>query len=64
MAAYEVKNEKNRRVGKDLLFLFYGNLWKSALDRIYHKPDGHIMSIYHRGHKFRIYRKLKNKIEL
>ena len=54
---YEVKNEKNRSVGIDILYLFYGNLCQLAMDNLNHQVDGYISTIRHNGQKFRVYRK-------
>ena len=58
MKNYEIRNEENIIVGFDLLFMFYGNLWESILDRLDHQYDGHVSTIQHEGHKYRIYRKI------
>ncbi len=54
---YEVKNEENRSVGIDILYLFYGNLWQLAMDNLKHQVDGYVSTIQHNGQKFRVYRK-------
>ncbi len=58
---YEVKNEENRSVGIDILYLFYGNLWQLAMDNLKHQVDGYISTIRHNGQKFRVYRKLNTQ---
>ncbi len=56
-SAYEVINEKNDKIGIHLLVHYYGNLWRSALDRLNHQVDGYLLTIKHKGQTFRIYRK-------
>jgi hypothetical protein len=58
MQNYEIRNEENIKIGFDLLFMFYGKLWESILDRLEHKYDGHVGTIQHKGHKYKIYRKV------
>jgi len=53
---YEVKNEKNRHVGTSILLLYFGDLWKFALDKLNSQVDGFLMTIRYEGHEFRIYR--------
>ncbi len=60
MNEYEVRNEMNQNLGNDILMMFYGNLWKSALDRISHRSDGHLFTICHNGEKLKIYRISRN----
>ncbi len=58
MAGYEILNENGASVGPTVLSLFYGNLWKTALDRLSHQHDGHIITIFHMGQKLKVYRKI------
>ncbi len=59
--AYEVKNEGNRSVGNDILYLFYGNLWQLAMGNLKHQADGYVSTIQHNGQSFRVYRKLNTQ---
>lgn len=56
---YSVKTEDNHEVGIDILVQFYGDIWKSVLDRVTGKIDGHLFAISHNGYKFDVYRKHK-----
>ena len=59
--AYEVKDKKGKVVDVDILILFYGSLWESALNRIEHQVDGYVHSIQHNCECFKIYRKLESQ---
>jgi hypothetical protein len=54
---YEIMNEKGRQVGRDILIRFYGRVWESALDRLCHRSDGHLLTIRYQGENFRVYRR-------
>ena len=56
---YSVKAEDNHEVGIDILVQFYGDVWKSVLDRVTGKIDGHLFTISHNGYRFNVYRKHK-----
>ena len=57
MARYEIKNEFGMEVCTGILRLFYGNLWEAALDRLNHRQDGYLRSLYHQDHEYRVYRR-------
>ncbi|UCF95304.1 MAG: hypothetical protein JSW39_14525 [Desulfobacterales bacterium] len=56
MGHYEIINEEDQRVTLDILARFYGNLWRSVLDRLNHTYDGYVLTIHDRNCAFRIYR--------
>jgi len=56
---YEVTNKLGDNVGINILLLYYGNLWESAMRRLEHKMDGYIFTIQHMGNSFKVYRKTK-----
>ncbi len=58
---YEIKDEDDMNVALDVLTLYYGNLWESALDRLGHQCDGHLLTIQHEGQRLKIYRKIDQK---
>ena len=58
MLRYKVINEKNHAVDQNILHLFYGDLWESALDRIHHQVDGLLFTISHCGERYRVYRSI------
>ncbi len=53
---YEVKDKTGESMGISILFLYYGQLWESALNRLYHKIDGHLFTIMHQGTSYGVYR--------
>jgi hypothetical protein len=58
MSDYRVWNESGLEVCTGILRLFYGKLWRSILDRLDHRFDGYLRSLYCWGEEFRIYRDL------
>jgi len=58
---YKVRNESNKDVSVNVLMLYWGNLWKSILDRQNYKCDGFIMTISYEGEKYKIYRNMRNQ---
>ena len=40
MGHYEIKNENGLDVDAEILEHYYGNSWRSVLDRLDHKYDG------------------------
>lgn len=60
MVYYEIKNEDGSAEDINLLLMFFGNLWRSALSRLHHECDGRVLTISLHGKKYYIYRKLKN----
>ncbi len=61
---YEVRNDRGKISGRNLLILYFGNLWESALDRLDHQIDGFIMTINHQDRKFKVYRKINDERHL
>jgi len=58
-AAYEVKSETGKNVGVNILLLYYGELWQTAMDRLNYRFDGHMFTICHEGEKYTVYRKVR-----
>ena len=58
MNRYEIRNEKGFDVDEDILERYYGNSWRSVLDRLNHKYDGYLMTIHHQDFELHIYRVL------
>jgi hypothetical protein len=58
MNRYEIRNEKGLDVDEDILERYYGNSWRSVLDRLNHKYDGYLMTIHHQDFELHIYRVL------
>ncbi len=56
MDLYKVKNEENIDVTDSILLMYFGKTWRIVLDRLNHKYDGHLITIKHGGHIFRVYR--------
>ncbi len=54
---YEVINDNNELEGIDLLELYYGNLWKTVLDRLHHRMDGHVLKFTYQGRVYNVFRK-------
>lgn len=46
-------------MGVNILILYYGELWQTALDRLNYRFDGHMFTIRHEGTKYTVYRKIK-----
>ncbi len=59
---YEIRDEDDMSVALDVLTLYYGNLWKSALDRLDHQSDGHLLTIQHEGQLLKVYRKINHEV--
>ncbi len=59
MYYYEIKNEEGIPEDIELLSMFFGNVWQTALNRLHHGCDGHVLTIFLQGKKYYIYRKLK-----
>jgi hypothetical protein len=57
-ACYKVENEDGCDVGVDILYQYYGEVWRQALDRVNTKIDGHMFTICHNGCRFDVYRKV------
>ncbi len=58
MGYYEIKHENGLDVEADILEQYYGNSWRSVLDRLDHKYDGYLMTIYQKDFKLHVYRVL------
>lgn len=58
MNRYEIRNEKGLDVDENILERYYGNSWRSVLDRLNHKYDGYLMTIHHQDFELHIYRVL------
>ncbi len=58
MNRYEIRNEKGFDFDEDILECYYGNSWRSVLDRLNHKYDGYLMTIHHRDFELHVYRVL------
>ncbi len=56
MGHYEIKNENGLDVEADILEHYYGNSWRSVLDRLDHKYDGYLMTIHQQDFKLHVYR--------
>ncbi len=57
MYFYEIKNEEGHTESTDILAMFYGPVWQSALDRIQHKCDGTLLTLSLEGRKYFVYRR-------
>ncbi|MDY6903995.1 MAG: hypothetical protein SWH61_04840 [Thermodesulfobacteriota bacterium] len=60
MHYYEIINEDGGNEGTEILAMFYGNLWESALDRLNHGCDGMLLTLSLDGRKYFIYRRMKS----
>ncbi len=58
MDCYKIRNEKGLDVDEDILERYYGNSWRSVLDRLNHKYDGYLMTIHHQDFELHVYRVL------
>ena len=58
MGHYEIKSENGLDIEADILEQYYGNSWRSVLDRLDHKYDGYLMTIYQQDFKLHVYRVL------
>ena len=58
MNRYEIRNEKGFDFDEDILERYYGNPWRSVLDRLNHKYDGYLMTIHHQDFELHVYRVL------
>jgi hypothetical protein len=58
MGRYEIRNEKGLNVDEDILEHYYGNSWRSVLDRLNHKYDGYLMTIHHQDFELHVFRVL------
>jgi hypothetical protein len=58
MNYYEIKNEKGRDLDVNILENYYGNSWRSVLDRLHHKYDGYLMTIHDQDFELHVYRVL------
>ena len=58
MDRYEIRHEKGLDVDENILERYYGNSWKSVLDRLNHKYDGYVMTIHHQDFELQVYRVL------
>lgn len=56
MGRYQVTNKAGMEVCTGILQLFYGDLWESTMDRIEHRFDGYVRSLFFRGSEYRVYR--------
>ena len=54
---YEVINEDGETEDTALLFMFYGSIWESALDRLNHDCEGRLLTLSLHGRKYYIYRR-------
>ena len=57
MYFYEIKNENGDTESTDILAMFYGPVWESALDRLHHECDGKLLTLSLEGHKYFVYRR-------
>ncbi len=53
---YEIRNEDGGREDTELLAMFYGAVWESALNRLHHDCDGRLLTLSLNGRKYYIYR--------
>ena len=58
MGHYEIKSENGLDIEADILEQYYGNSWRSVLDRLDHKYDGYLMTIHQQDSKLHVYRVL------
>ena len=56
MDRYEIKNANGSDVDENILENYYGNSWRSVLDRLNHKYDGYLMTIHYQDFEFHVYR--------
>lgn len=56
MHHYAIKDENGLEVDADILEHYYGNSWKSVLDRLDHKYDGYLMTIHQQDFQLHVYR--------
>lgn len=56
MNRYEIRRTDGRHVENNILVRYFGNTWKSVLNRLNHNYDGYLMSIHDRYEEFKIYR--------
>ena len=60
MDRYEIKNANGAHVDENILEHYYGNSWRTVLDRLNHKYDGYLMTIHHQDFEFHVYRILSS----
>ena len=58
MGHYEIKTENGRDLDVNILEDYYGNFWRSVLDRLDHKYDGYLMTIHDQDFELHVYRVL------
>jgi hypothetical protein len=58
MGHYEIRNEKGLDLDENILEDYYGNSWRSVLDRLNHKYDGYLMTIHDQDLALHVYRVL------
>ncbi len=56
MVHYTIKNENGLDVDERIMENYYGNLWRSVLNRLNHKYDGYLMTIHDREFTLHVYR--------
>ncbi len=60
MHFYEIKNEEGDSESTEILTMFYGAVWESALDRLSHECDGKLLTLSLEGRKYFVYRRLEH----
>jgi hypothetical protein len=58
MGHYEIKSEKGLDLDENILQNYYGDSWRSVLDRLNHKYDGFLMTIHDQDIELHVYRVL------
>jgi hypothetical protein len=58
MGHYEIRNEKGLDLDENILENYYGNSWRSVLDRLNHKHDGYLLTIHDQNFELHVYRVL------
>lgn len=59
MYIYEIKNEDGENESTDILAMFYGPVWESALNRLHHNCDGKLLTLSVDGRKYIVYRRFQ-----
>lgn len=57
MYYYEIRNEDGGSEDTEILTMFYGAVWRSALNRLNHDCDGRLLTLSLHGRKYYIYRR-------
>ncbi len=58
MCHYEIRNEKGLDFDENIMERYYGNSWRSVLDRLNHNFDGYLMTIHDQDFVLHVYRVL------